>query len=70
MKEGLVRFASLMAIIGLACIGADVLVAVALLADFVAGIRFAVVVTAFLAALLITIWLAIPVTRRRAKRVP
>jgi hypothetical protein len=70
MKEGLVRFANLMAIIGLSCIGAAVLVAVALLADYVAGMPFAAVVTALLAVLLFTIWLAIPLTRRRAKSAP
>lgn len=70
MKEGLVRFANLMAIIGLACIGAAVLVAVALLTDFVAGMPFAAVATASLSILLVTIWLAIPIIRRRAKRAP
>ena len=70
MKEGLVRFASLMAITGLACIGAAVLAAVALLTDYVAGMPFAAVATAFIAVLLVTIWLAVPISRRRAKRAP
>ena len=70
LKEGLVRFANRMAIIGLICIGADVLVAVALLTDLVAGMPFAAVVTAFLAVLLFTIWLVIPITRRQANRGP
>ncbi len=68
MKEGLVRFANLMAIVGLAAVGAAVLVAVALVTDYVAGVVPAALITALAAVLLGTLWVAIPIALRRARQ--
>ena len=68
LKEGLVRFANVMAIVGLAAVGAAILAAVALVIDYVAGTMAATLITALAAVLLVTLWFAIPVARRRARQ--
>lgn len=65
LKEGLVRFADVTAIAGLAAVGAAILAAVALVTDYVAGTLPATLITALVAVMLVTLWFAIPVTRRR-----
>ena len=68
MKGGLVRFANVMAIVGLAAVGAAILAAVALVTDYVAGTLPATVITALVAVLLVTLWFAIPIARRRTRQ--
>ena len=68
MKEGLVRFANLMAIVGLAAIGGAVLTAVALVTDYVAGTVPAILISGLMALLLATLWFAIPLARRSARQ--
>ena len=65
MKEQLVRFANMLAILGLAAVGAAVLIAVLLVMDFVAGPVAAGVITALLACMLASLWFIVPLTRRR-----
>ena len=68
LKEGLVRFANLMALVGLAAVGGAILTAVALVIDYVvAGTLPAVLVTVLVAVMLVTLWFAIPVARRRVR---
>jgi hypothetical protein len=67
LKTGLVRFANLMALVGLASVGGAILTVVALVIDYVAGTVPAVVVTALVAVMLVSLWFAIPVARRRAR---
>jgi O-antigen/teichoic acid export membrane protein len=64
MKEELVRFASVMASLGLAAVGGAVLVAVLLVTDYVAGPLPAALITALVACLLGAVWYAMPVIRR------
>jgi hypothetical protein len=68
LKEGLVRFASLMALLGLAAVGGAILTAVAMVIDYVAGTLPAAVITALAAVLLVTLWFAVPVARRGVRR--
>jgi hypothetical protein len=65
LKEDLVRFASMMATLGLAAVGGAVLVAVLLVTDYVAGPLPAALITAFVACLLGGVWYLMPITRRR-----
>ena len=68
LKEGLVRFANLMALVGLAAVGGAILTAVALVIDYVvAGTLPAVLLTVLVAVMLVTLWFAIPVARRRVR---
>jgi hypothetical protein len=67
LKEGLVRFANLVALVGLGAVGAAILTAVAMVIDYVAGTLPATLITALVAALLVTLWFAIPVARRRVR---
>jgi hypothetical protein len=67
MKEQLVRFANMMAILGLAAVGGAVLVAVLLVTDFVAGALPAALITAVLACMLAGLWFAVPLTHRRGR---
>ncbi len=67
LKGGLVRFANLMALVGLAAVGGAILTSVALVIGYVAGTVPAVMVTTLVGALLVTLWFAIPVARRRAR---
>jgi Family of unknown function (DUF6328) len=68
LKEGLVRFANVMALVGLAAVGGAILTAVAMVIDYVDGTLPAIVVTGVVAVLLVTLWFAVPVARRRARR--
>jgi uncharacterized protein DUF6328 len=68
MKEHLVRYASVMAILGLTAIGAAVLVAVYLVTSYVAGGLSAALITALVACMLIGLWFAVPLARRRERQ--
>jgi Family of unknown function (DUF6328) len=65
MKEQLVRFANVMAILGLAAVGAAVLAAVLLVTDFVAGALPAALITAVLGCAIAGLWFAVPLAHRR-----
>jgi O-antigen/teichoic acid export membrane protein len=67
MKEDIVRYASLMASLGLAAVAGAVLVAVLLVTDVVAGPLPAALITAPVACLLVVIWYAMPFTRREQR---
>lgn len=67
MKGGLVRFANLMALVGLAAIGGAILSAVAMVIDYVAGTVPATVITALVAVMLVSLWFALPMAHRRAR---
>jgi uncharacterized protein DUF6328 len=68
MKEPLVRFANVMAISGLAAVGAAVLLAVLLVTDYVAGALTAALITAVMACLLGGLWFAVPLSHRERSR--
>jgi hypothetical protein len=68
LKEGLVRFANLMALLGLTAIGGAILTAVAMVIDYVAGTLPATLITVLVAVLLVTLWFAVPVARRGVRR--
>jgi hypothetical protein len=65
MKEAIVRYASLMATLGLAAVGGAVLVAVLLVTDVVAGPLPAALITTLVACLLGVVWYAMPLAHRR-----
>jgi hypothetical protein len=65
LKESLVRFSNLMAILGLAAVGAAVLTAVLLVISYVAGWLPAALVTALAGCMLVSLWFALPISRRR-----
>jgi uncharacterized membrane protein YedE/YeeE len=67
MKEPLVRYANLMAVLGLAAVGAAVLTAVLLVTSYVAGVPAAAVITAGIGCALVTLWFALPLGRRADK---
>jgi hypothetical protein len=67
MKEQLVRYANMLAILGLAAVGGAVLVAVLLVTDFVAGTLPAALITAVLACMLAGLWFALPLAHRRGR---
>ena len=67
MKEELVRFANTLAILGLAAVGAAVLVAVLLVTYYVAGALPAALITGLVACMLATAWFLVPLTRREEK---
>jgi hypothetical protein len=67
MKEDLVRFANVMAILGLAAVGAAVLVAVYLVTSYVTSGLPAALITALLACLLAGVWFIAPLARRRER---
>jgi hypothetical protein len=64
-KEAIVRYATVMASLGLAAVGAAVVVAVLLVTDYVAGTVPAALVTALVACLVGVLWYALPLARRR-----
>jgi hypothetical protein len=64
MKEPLVRYANLMAVLGLAAVGAAVLTAVLLVTSYVAGPLPAGLITALVACMLVGVWFALPLARR------
>jgi hypothetical protein len=64
LKEGLVRSANLMAIAGLATVGAAVLTAVLLVVSYVAGWLPATLITALSGCMFAGLWFALPLSRR------
>ena len=64
MKEPLVKYANLMAVLGLAAVGAAVLTAVLLVTSYVAGALAAGLITALVACMLVGLWFALPLARR------
>ena len=64
MKEPLVKYANLMAVLGLAAVGAAVLTAVLLVTSYVAGALPAGLITALVACMLVGLWFALPLARR------
>lgn len=68
LKEGLVRFANVAAILGLAAVAGAILAAVLLITDYVGGALVGGLITAFLACLLATLWFIVPFTRRQERR--
>jgi hypothetical protein len=65
MKERLVRFANVLAVLGLAAIGAAVLATVLLMMWYVAGAVAGCLVTALLGIVLGCLWFALPLLSRR-----
>jgi putative flippase GtrA len=63
-KEPLVRYANLMAVLGLAAVGGAVLTAVLLVISYVAGPLAAGLITGLVACLLVALWFALPLARR------
>jgi hypothetical protein len=70
LKESLVRYANVMAILGLAAVGAAVLTAVLLVTSVVAGALPAALITAVMACALASLWFVLPLTRREKKFAP
>ena len=68
MKERLVRFANLLAILGLTTVGAAVLAAVLLVTWYVAGALAGGLITAMLGVMLGGLWFAVPLVSRRERR--
>jgi hypothetical protein len=68
MKENLVRFANLLALLGLAAVAGAVLTAVLLLTWYVAGPLSGGLVTAVIGVLIAALWFAIPLASRRDQR--
>jgi hypothetical protein len=68
MKESLVRFSNVMAIIGLVAVAGAVLTAVLLVIGYVAGALPAALITVLAGVMLCGLWFALPLTRRAAKR--
>lgn len=68
MKESLVRFANVLAISGLAAVGAAVLLSVLLVTDYVAGAVPATLITVMMGALIGGLWFAVPLSRRGRSR--
>ena len=64
-KESLVRSASVMAILGLACVGLAVSAAVLLVTGYVASGLAAALITAFVFCVFALLWFAYPLARRR-----
>jgi hypothetical protein len=64
LKEPVVRFANLMALLGLGAVGAAVLTGVLLVTSVVAGWAAGVTITVILACALAGLWFAVPLARR------
>jgi hypothetical protein len=64
MKERLVRFANVLAILGLAAVGASVLGAVLLVTWYVGGVLAGCLITAFVGVMLLALWFAAPIVSR------
>jgi hypothetical protein len=67
MKERLVRFANLLAILGLTAVGAAVLAAVLLVTWYVAGALAGGVITALLGVMIGGLWFTVPLVSRRGQ---
>jgi len=63
-KEPLVRFANVLAILGLASVAASVLAAVLLLTWYVAGALAGALITAVIGVMVSSLWFAVPLVRR------
>jgi uncharacterized membrane protein YedE/YeeE len=63
LKEPLVRYANLLAILGLLTVGAAVLAAVLLVTSYVAGVLPGALITGLAACLLGCLWFALPLRR-------
>jgi uncharacterized membrane protein YedE/YeeE len=63
LKEPLVKYANLMAILGLAAVGAAVLTAVLLVTSYVAGALPGALITALVGCMLAGLWFALPLAR-------
>jgi hypothetical protein len=68
MKERLVRFANLLAILGLTAVGAAMLAAVLLVTWYVAGALAGGLITAVIGVMLGGLWFAVPLVSRREQR--
>jgi Family of unknown function (DUF6328) len=68
LKERLVKFANVLAIVGLAAVAAAVLSAVLLLTWYVAGALTGGVITALIGVMIVALWLAVPLASRRDRR--
>ena len=68
MKEQLVWFANAMALLGLAAVGAAVLIGVLLVTDFVVGGVAAGLITGVLACMLAALWFIVPLSQRRGRQ--
>jgi uncharacterized membrane protein YedE/YeeE len=68
MKERLVRFANVLAILGLAAVGAAVLAAVLLVTWYVAGALAGGIITAVVGVMISGLWCTVPLASRRADR--
>ena len=64
MKERLVRFANVLAILGLSAVGGAVLSAVLLVTWFVAGAPAGAVITALVGVMMASLWFAVPLVTR------
>lgn len=64
LKEPVVRYANMMAVLGLAVVGAAMLAAVLLVTSVVAGWAAGVPITAVMACALVVLWFAVPLARR------
>jgi hypothetical protein len=63
-----VRFANLLAILGLAAVGGAVLTAVLLLTWYVAGALTGGLVTGLIGVVILALWFAVPLASRRDQR--
>jgi hypothetical protein len=64
MKERLVRFANVLAILGLATVGASVLAAVLLVTWYVGGALAGGLITACVGVMLLALWFTVPIVSR------
>jgi hypothetical protein len=69
LKEPVVKYANVMAILGLVSVGAAVLTAVLLVTSVVAGVLPAALITAAMACVLAALWFVLPL-RRRGDKLP
>jgi Family of unknown function (DUF6328) len=67
LKEPLVKYANLMAILGLTAVGLAVLTAVMLVTSYVAGTLAGALITALVACMLAGLWFALPLARHTEK---
>jgi Family of unknown function (DUF6328) len=68
MKERLVRFANILAILGLTTVGASVLAAVLLVTWYVGGAVAGGLITAFVGVMLFALWFTVPIVSRYDRR--
>jgi hypothetical protein len=67
-KERLVRFANVLAILGLAAVGGSVLAAVLLVTWYVGGVLAGGVITALVGVMLLGLWFTVPLVSRYDRR--